>query len=49
VNPFSQNRSVANTEDELQKQMQAVRSFSDDIHTEFGLEKCERLYSREEN
>jgi len=28
------------TEEELQKQMQVVRNFSDDIHMEFGLDKC---------
>jgi len=31
------------------KQMQVVRNLSGDIHMEFGLDKCEKLYSREEN
>jgi len=31
---------IGETEEELQKQMQVVRNFSDDIHKEFGLEKC---------
>jgi hypothetical protein len=30
---------LAKTEEEVQKQMQTVRSFSDDIHMEFGLDK----------
>jgi hypothetical protein len=28
------------TEEELQKQMQAVRNFRENIHVEFGLDKC---------
>jgi hypothetical protein len=40
---------ISKTEEELQKQMQVVRTFSDDIHMEFGIDKCERSYSREEN
>ena len=28
---------IGKTEEELQKQMEAVRNFSDDIHMEFGL------------
>jgi hypothetical protein len=27
-------------EEELQKQMQAVRTFRENIHMEFGLDKC---------
>jgi hypothetical protein len=31
---------IAKSEEELQRQIQTVKNFSDDIHTEFGLEKC---------
>jgi len=31
---------VAKSEEELQKRIQTVKTFSDDIHMEFGLEKC---------
>jgi hypothetical protein len=31
---------IGNTEEEFQQQMQTVRTFSDDIHMEFGLDKC---------
>ena len=31
------------TEEELQKQMQVVRTFSDNTHTEFGLNKCAKI------
>jgi hypothetical protein len=31
---------IDNTEEELQKHMQVVRTFSIDIHKEFGLDKC---------
>jgi hypothetical protein len=31
---------IGETEEELQKLIQTVRSFSDYIHTEFGLDKC---------
>jgi len=34
---------IAKSEDELQKQIQRVKAFSDDIHTEFGLEKCAKI------
>jgi hypothetical protein len=34
---------IGETEEELQKQMQVVRTFSDDIHKEFGLEKCAKI------
>jgi len=34
---------IGETEEELQKQMQIVRTFSDDIHTEFGLDKCAKI------
>jgi threonyl-tRNA synthetase len=30
---------IAKSEEELQKQVQTVKTFSDDIHKEFGLEK----------
>jgi len=31
---------IAKSGEELQKQIQTVETFSDDIHTEFGLENC---------
>jgi len=31
---------IAKSEDELQKQIQTVKIFSDDIYMEFGLGKC---------
>jgi len=31
---------IAKSEEEIQKQILTVKSFSDDIHVEFGLEKC---------
>ena len=34
---------ICKTEEELQKQMQAVRTFNDDIHMEFGLDKCTEI------
>ena len=34
---------IAKSEEELQKQMQTVKTFSDDIHMEFGLEKCAKI------
>jgi hypothetical protein len=34
---------IAKSEEELQKQIQTVKSFSDDIHMEFGLEKCSKV------
>jgi hypothetical protein len=40
---------IGKTKEELQKQMQVVSTFSDDIHVEFGIDKCGRSYSREEN
>jgi hypothetical protein len=33
----------AKSEEELQKQIQTVKTFSDDIHMEFGLEKCAKI------
>jgi len=33
----------AKSEEELQKQIQTVRTFSDDIHMEFGLDKCAKI------
>jgi len=30
---------IAKSEEELQKQIQRVKNFSDDIHMQFGLEK----------
>ena len=34
---------IAKSEEELQKQVQTVKNFSDDIHMEFGLEKCVKI------
>jgi len=34
---------IAKSEEEIQKQMQTVKTFSDDTHMEFGLEKCAKI------
>jgi hypothetical protein len=34
---------IAKSEEELQKQIQTVKTFSNDIHMEFGLEKCAKI------
>jgi len=34
---------IAKSEEELQKQIQRVKNFSDDINMEFGLEKCAKI------
>jgi hypothetical protein len=34
---------IAKSEEELQKQIQTVKAFSDDINMEFGLEKCAKI------
>jgi len=34
---------IPKTEEELQKQIQTVKVFSDDIHMEFGLEKYAKI------
>jgi len=34
---------IAKSEKELQKQIQTVKNFSDDIDMEFGLEKCAKI------
>jgi len=34
---------IGKTEEELQKQMQVVRTFSDDIHMDFELDKCAQI------
>jgi predicted GNAT family acetyltransferase len=34
---------IAKSEEELQRQIQTVKTFSDDIHMEFGLEKCAKI------
>jgi hypothetical protein len=31
------------SEEQLQKQMHVTRTFSDDIHMEFGLDKCAKI------
>ena len=40
---------IARSEEELQKQIQTVKTFSDDINMEFGLENVPRLHLREAN
>ena len=34
---------IAKSEEEIQKQKQTVKTVSDDIHMEFGLEKCAKI------
>ena len=34
---------IAKSEEELQKQTQTVKTFSDDIHMEFELQKCAKI------
>jgi hypothetical protein len=34
---------ISKSEEELQKQIQTVKTFSDNIHMEFGLEKCAKI------
>ena len=34
---------IAKSEEELQTQIQTVKTFSDDINMEFGLEKCAKI------
>jgi hypothetical protein len=34
---------IAKSEEELQRQIQTVKIFSEDIHMEFGLEKCVKI------
>ena len=34
---------IAKSEEEIQKQIQTVKTFSDVIHMEFGLEKCAKI------
>ena len=34
---------IAKSEEEFQKQIQSVKNISDDIHMEFGLEKCAQI------
>jgi hypothetical protein len=34
---------IAKSEEEFQRQIQTVKNFSDDIHMEFGLEKCAKV------
>jgi hypothetical protein len=34
---------IAKSEKELRKQIQTVKTFSDDIHTDFGLQKCAKI------
>ena len=40
---------ICKTEEEVQKQMQVVRNFSDDNYMEFGLGKCAKIVLRKEN
>jgi hypothetical protein len=34
---------IAKSEEELQKHIQRIKTFCDDIHMEFGLEKCAKI------
>ena len=34
---------IAKSEEELRKQIQTVKTFSDDIHMDIGLEKCAKI------
>ena len=34
---------IAKSDEELKKQIQTVKTFSDDIHMEFELEKCAKI------
>jgi hypothetical protein len=34
---------IAKLEEELQRQIQTVKTFNDDMHMEFGLEKCVKI------
>jgi hypothetical protein len=34
---------IAKSEEELQKQIQTFKTFSDDIRMEFGLDKCAKI------
>jgi len=40
---------IAKAEEELQKQIQTVKIFSDEIKVEFGLENVPRLHLKEAN
>ena len=40
---------IAKSEEELKKQIQTVKNFSDDINMEFGLEKCDKITFKEAN
>ena len=40
---------IAKSEEEFQKQIQTLKTISDDIHMEFGLENVPRLHSKEAN
>jgi hypothetical protein len=40
---------LGKSEEEFQKQIQTVTTFSDDIHTEFGLDKCAKVVFKKGN
>jgi hypothetical protein len=40
---------IGKKDEELQKEMQVFRNFSDDVHMEFDLTSVQRLYSRKES
>jgi len=40
---------MGETDEELQKQMQVVRNYSDDIHMQFGLDKCAKTVPKRGN
>ena len=40
---------TAKSEEELRKQIQTVKTVSDDIHMDFGLEKCAKITFKKGN
>ena len=40
---------IAKSEEELRKQVLTVKTFSDDIHMDFGLEKCAKITFKKGN
>jgi len=34
---------IAKSEEDFRKQIQTIKTFSDDIHMDFGLEKCAKI------
>jgi hypothetical protein len=40
---------IAKSEEELQKQIQTIKTFNDNIHMDFGLEKCAKITFKKGN